>query len=888
MTLKKAILFSLLAVVLVSCSTKKNTTVSRAYHNITARFNGYYYSGLNMEEGIYKIEKSHKDNFEKTLPVYIYPTAEQAKANSAEFDKAIKKSSLCIQRHTIKDSKGAEVTSAGKWIDNNWLNIGISHFYKREYYSSMEALEYVVRSYPKSKDKYMAMVWLAKVNNEIGSVSTSESTIALLKNEKKLPKAVKNELPVLTADYYIRRGQNTEAIAKLMDATKNKKLIGGLPKSKRARYSFIIAQLLEQSKENKRAIRFYQSTIRLKPEYDLVFYSKIRIASLLDVKRSNPEKTKKDLLKMSKEFKNSDYYDVIFYTLGEIEEKEKHIDKAQYYFKRSVQTSTSNKSQKALSFLKLGEINFELAAYVPAEAYYDSAITALPKDHPNYENIISRKKTLSTLVGYIQTIKREDSLQRIAALSPDERKRFVEKVIADEELAEKKRQKEIQEAEARNNQVQNTAGAFGKTPAAAFGNTGGATFYFYNPATVSFGISDFTRKWGNRKLEDNWRRSNKALSIEDVKESDKDTTTEKTSTVDAKEKLREAYMKDLPLSDSLIRRSNNRIIKSYYLMGIVYKEDLHNSAKSVSAFETLNKRFPANKYQVNTYYTMYRIYLEDKNTAKADFYKEKILSEYPESEFALLLKNPDYTKEMNVEKTELETAYNVAYENYTGANYSLSYSQSKTALEKYGKNAYVPKFLFIKSMSAGKLYGVDTLEKELKLLVAKYPNAEVTPLANDVLLAIKKQKYPDLFQSAGAGETAKDTFVVNLELEHFFAGVVPDDPKIVDTFKANIIAFNTTYYSGKEFKISNSLYGNGKQIVLVKSFKDGKESVNYFTNLKADPEIFKAGVKKEMVDIFPISSENLPLLYKKKNTASYMLFYNDNYKQLDPSIQIQK
>ena len=57
---------------------------------------------------------------------------------------------------------------------------------------------------------------------------------------------------------------------------------------------------------------------------------------------------------MSREFKNVDYYDVIFYTLGEIEEKEKNIDKAVFYYKKSVQTSTVNPSQKALSYLKLG------------------------------------------------------------------------------------------------------------------------------------------------------------------------------------------------------------------------------------------------------------------------------------------------------------------------------------------------------------------------------------------------------------------------------------------------------------------------------------------------------------------------------------------------------
>ena len=35
-------------------------------------------------------------------------------------------------------------------------------------------------------------------------------------------------------------------------------------------------------------------------------------------------------------------------------------------------------------------------------------------------------------------------------------------------------------------------------------NTSGGKWYFYNPATLSFGFSEFQKKWGKRKLEDDW------------------------------------------------------------------------------------------------------------------------------------------------------------------------------------------------------------------------------------------------------------------------------------------------------------------------------------------------------------------------------------------------
>jgi tetratricopeptide (TPR) repeat protein len=873
---------ALFALFVTSCSTKKNTVVSRAYHNMTARYNGYYYSCENISDGVYKIEKENKENFDKLLPVYIYPAPDKAKNTFPEFDKAIKKSTFCIQRHAIKDKKGNEITTAGKWIDNNWINIGISQFYKREFFSAIQSFEYVVSAYNKSKDKYVAMIWLIKAYNEIGSVSSAEPIISFLKNERKLPREVSNELPVVMADYYVRRGQNTEASARLMEATRNNTPILGIPKKKRARYSFITAQLFERAKDHKRAIEQYKKTIKLKPNYEMVFYSKIHMARLLDVKRNNSEKTKKELLKMSKEFKNNEYYDVIYYTLGEIEEKERNQERALYYYKRSVQTSVSNPNQKALSYLKLGEINFDLTNYQPAEAYYDSAVTTLSKDHPDYNLIVARKKTLETLVGYIKTINREDSLQRVAKMSSAEQDAFIDKLIRKKEEDDERMRRE--EVVRKNNLggagISNDLSNGNKPQDLAFGK--GVSFYFYDPNTIAFGVSDFVKRWGNRKLEDNWRRSNKALSVEVPVESRKDTAL--ANAVKSKDpvKMREAYKKDLPMSDSLVRKSNSRIVKAYYMMGSVYKEELHNTKKTIATFEELNTRFPTNRYLLNTYYTMYRIYLDAKNEPKAEYYKEKILTEFPDSEFALLIRNPKYAEERNSQKSEVEAFYAEVYNSYHDNNYARALTQSREGISKFGKNDYLPKFEFIKSLSLGKVKGVDSMEMSLKLLVAQFPGSEVTPAANDILLSIKKQKNPEPIKPVENNVQKGDTFNLNFEATHFLVAVMPDNNKALTEFKTNLGNFNTNYYSGKVFDMSSNLFGGNRQMVILKSFANAKEIMPYYENLAKDKDLFKGNdLKKESVILFPISADNLQLLYKKKNPESYKLYFEDNYKKVN-------
>ncbi len=884
MLLKRILYSFVLLAVVIACSTKKNAVVNRAYHNLTARYNGYYYSGVNLDDGVYKVEKANKENFDKILPIYIYPAPEKAKATFPEFDKAIKKSSLCIQKHAIKDKKGNEIASAGKWIDNNWINIGIAHFYKREFFSAIESFEYVIRTYNKSNDKFTAMMWLIKANNEIGSVSSSEPLLGFLKNERKLPNKIKNELPLLWADYYIRRGQYTEAVAKLMEATRNTNIITGISKKNRARYAFIIGQLSEILKDNHRAVAYYNQTIQLKPNYELVFYSKIKIARLLDVKRSNSEKTKKGLLKMAKEFKNSDYFDVIYFTLGEIEEKENNRNQAMVYYKKSVKTSVNNPKQKALSFLKLGEINFDLTNYQPAEAYYDSTIAVLPADYPDYNAILARKKTLETLVGYIRTISREDSLQRIAKMSDADRNAFITKMMANlEKEAERKRKEKeaaLLAAQANGGATGASGGAPGQTSPDFGSSPGAALFYFYNPSTIALGVADFVKRWGQRKHEDNWRRSNKALTIDDPAPDGPSEIANGAGTKKDTANSKSFYLKDLPLSDSLMHKSNAKIIKAYYMMGSIYKEELNNPKKTIASFEELNTRFPDNKYALKSYYILYRVYLAEKNNERAEYYKNKILNDYPDSEIALLIKNPDYAQELNAQKSEVEKFYVSVYETYTAKNYADAFTKSKEGVTKFGKSEYLPKFEFIKAMSYGKLKGIDSLEYGLKLLVAKYPNADVTTLSEDILTSIKKQKNPEIFKVAEPGNTKVDTFAVNFEAEHFLVAITTDDQKIADGFKKNLGTFNSVYYSEHKFEMNSNLFGLGKQMVVLKTFTNAKEVMSYYENVIADPDMFKGDVKKDQIDIFPIFADNLPLLYKKKNVSGYKLFFEDNYAKL--------
>lgn len=871
-------MFALL-LALGGCKTNKNTFVHRGYHNLTARFNGYYYATESIKEGEDKIRSTYEFDYDRLLPVFLVPTNVTAKATFPEFDKAIKKSSNCIQRHTIKDKKGNEIPSAGHWIDNNWNAIGISHFYKREFFSGIEAFEYVIRSY-KSPDRYKAMVWLVRSYNEIGAVSQAEPIIGLLKDDKKISKYAKKELPALQADYYLKRGMYKEAEKALLDAIKAKP-----SKKTRARYAFILAQIYEEKNESKKAREYYQKTISAKPDYDLVFHAKMRQARLVDLKYGNTAKLKRDLLKMTRDEKNREYLDIIYYTLGEISEREKNEPVAIANYKLSVTNSTQNPKQKALSYLKLGEISFEQANYEASGAYYDSTMISLPKEYKDYDAINSRKQTLETLVGYIRTIQKEDSLQRIAKMTDSQREKFITKMIKQIEEEEERKKEEMEALQAQNaNPTFNAADPNNGMTDLGIGAKG--DWYFYNPSLVAFGLNDFIKKWGNRKLEDNWRRSQKSISFDNPDEvtNSKDTIAGKgTDSLAVKKKAKakdkksvDYYLKDLPLTDSLIKISNTKIIDAYYNLASTYKDELHNNKKAIAAFEELNKRYETHKFRPSTYFQLYKIFQSVKNNAQAEYYKNKLLTEFPNSEYAQLIKNPNYAAEKKTQTGEVELFYTETFDKYAAGNYDAAYALSKESEVKFGKSDFSPKFAFIKAMCIGKMKGADSLEMALKTMQALYPKDPVSAEAQNLLEVLYNLKHPS---EANSTTNLTDTFTLDLKAKHFVIAIFPDDPEMANAFKASLSDFNISYYGISNLTIESSLFGSAEQIVYVKTFENSETAMKYISNLSKDKTIFSGKVKPELFTIMAISEDNIQKLFRKKKTSYYKPFFDDHYRK---------
>jgi len=883
MSIKKAhilILFALFFILLfTACTQYKNKFINREYHNMTLRYNVYFYARESLKEGIQVLEEGYKDDYTELLPVFKYGDAQTSKTIFPQMDRAIKKASEGIQRHAIKDKKSKmEIPNTGRWVDDCWNTIGKAHFYKREFFTAIESFEYVSSAY-KSKQKDEARLWLMKTYNELNALSESDHYASLIKNDRKFPDEFKGHFHALYAEFYIKQGNGlyNEAIVQLNEAIKKTK-----NKNYRARYHFILGQLYEEKNKPEQALFNYKLVVRLHPtSYDLSFYARVKQA-LMHKDPESIERAKDELLKMTKDFKNNDLLDVIYFTLGQIDENQNKIDDAFDYYTLSVKNSISNPKQKAKSYLKMADISFERENYVPSSHYYDSTLALVKEDFKGYADIKNKKTSLDTLVKNINTIKGQDSLQRIAAMDTVTRTKFIRKMI--DALIEHE-QDSIEKKQAALTAGGGTPlspnGAF--TPQATQTGNGPAQWYFYNPALKVQGLGDFIKKWGsNRKNEDNWRRSNKtSFSFDDGATADgtkKDSTKGKDTVVlKSKDKHQvEYYLKNLPLTQADRDSSNKKILDAYYGLGGVYKELLNNPKKSAHAFERMNERFPGSKYEAPAYYQLYRIYVQLKNDPKAAEAKNFLMTHYPKSDYAKIINDPDFAKSVNAQQSEVEAEYTIDYNAYVAKNYTDAYAGASNALIKFGNGPLSPKFAYLKALSSGYLWGIDSLEKNMAAVVIKYPKSgSIMDMAKATLEVIKKQRQSFVpIDTMSAKDLPNTTFKVDDKIAHYFI-IVLNNTTNIEALKNKLSDFNKEFFSSNNYEIV-SIPKNDKTMITIRTFKNKDDVMGYYNFIQTKPDVFASQDKKNYY-LIAITTDNVGALLKTGNFDEYKSFFDAKY-----------
>ncbi|MBK6446731.1 MAG: tetratricopeptide repeat protein [Bacteroidetes bacterium] len=854
----------------LSCSNTKDSLWTRTFHNLSAHYNGYYNAGLKLEEGTDKLAISHEDKYDRILKVFQYANAEKSKAIYPLMDDAMKRTSNVIARHTIIDKNGNEKPNSEKWIDENWLLYGKGLFFKHDYFEAMEAFKYVEVTYKKETTRHLGSLWIAKTYLELTQLKEAEDKLDYLRNQGDFPKKNKWELAAVNADFYLQTKNYPKAIESLTKAS-----ILAPKREDRIRFMFILAQLHQQQEEYQKAFQLYTKVIKMNPKYEMAFNARINRARCFDANSKNGDEVKKELAKLQKDPKNKDFLDQIYYALAGLAKKEGKPDEEFENLNKSVRASTTNQNQKALSYLELAKIYFTKPDYKNAQAYYDSTVTNLSNDHPDYNDVLTRRNSLTKLIRNLNIIATEDSLQGLAKLTPEARQQMVDAKLLAEEEAKRKLQEEEQVNQifdqARPDQVNQM-------------NKGsGSNWYFYNTQAISFGFNEFTKKWGNRKLEDNWRRSNKESVANVLEQEGSDSlVTEEKEIKDPKlaaEKKKQDMLAAIPSTPEAMEKSTRKVIDAYYNAAMIYREQLNDLPASVAMFEELLQKYPDNKYMLQSYYQLYRIYAQIGNAQKSEYYKNIILTKHGDTEYAEIIRNPNYAAERASKKSNLEIFYEDTYRKYLNGEYSDVIKRKGEADVQFPQSILAPQFDFLKTLSIGKTQALPVFEASLNDIIRTYGSDPVKDEAQNILDYIHNTGGNMPEAPALDTSTTVKLFAYNPDTVHYVIIIFQAIGGPVDgnKLKNKIADFNGVNYGLKGLTMMDMMMDHRNKIMIIKSFPNKTEALSYNSHIYDNDDVY-GNTNPESYQQYVISVNNLAALMREKKTDQYEDFYRMFYR----------
>lgn len=722
-----------------------------------------------------------------------------------------------------------------------------------------------------------AIVWMSKSMIELGNYADAKSMISYGKALRKLTPKQRREFYLVDAYYNMRRKDYSPAIEELENA-----MLYFKKKKDKAYYEYILAQLYQMNNQPADAADYFVKAGKHTKTEELNLFAQIQLAKLYG---SNPELATQDIVKMLSKLiklgKNKEHADEVLYTIANYYYFQKDTTNAIAYLEKSVKRSIGLNPKKGKSFLRLGEIYFDKEDYAKAAVYYDSAIVYLPTTMEGYDAIVSRKDILSDLAEYAQTIVIEDSLQRLGKMSPKELEKFLAAVQAQKEKEEKKKSRFSSDA----GDNGTTTAAF--VPEDAISN---GLWYFYNPESKSKGYNEFIRIWGDRKLEDNWRRSNKTSFFDNFSTAEnlpEKTTTPGSSTKD-KNKPGTSVKTDtlkIPKTPEDFLKSDAKIANALFGSGEIFKNKLNNIPKAKQSFDELMRRFPNSDYDAKAHYYQYLIYTEKNLTGLAQREKDYILENYPYSEVADVLRKMDKKPEPGDNTGETPARlYASTYQLFLDGDYNQVIKNKFVAKSKYPTSVEMPQFEFLEAVSYGKIKQYDAYKKALSDIITKYKDGEVKQKAQEYLIAYIQfeskindttSQVPVAPVTPTSVDTISEKFVA--DTSNLLVLIQLKDPYInVSAIVSNVQKFNKQKFIEQKIKVM-PIFMDGFSLLQMKKFDGITDARRYYESVQIHAPTIFGDNDLSKVDYFIITPNNLKLIRTDEDLNRYSRFFIENY-----------
>lgn len=856
----------LLAVVLSACSTNKNTAVSRKWQAFTTRYNVYYNGSEHYIETLKEMEKSYQDDY--TRMVLMHPA--EAKGDnklpqpSGDFKRTIEKMQKAIQLHSItkkpkkrssnpKDKAFRAREEFNPFLHNAWLMMGRAQYFNGDFLGAASTFFYISRHFtwlPEVVDE--AKLWQARSYLALDWLYEAENILTHIKPEKLANKKLMELYDFDMADFYVRSKKDAEAVAPLQRAAKVAK------GSQKGRLYFLLGQVQTRLGDKKAAYSAYREAGKgAGADYRAKFNARIKQSEVYT--GTNISGEVRALRGMTKYERNKEFLDQIYYAIGNLYLSRGDTLKAEQNYALAIEKSTRGGIDKALAQLALGRIYFDRRDYVKAQPLFSEAISQLSDNYPDYKLIKKRSDVLDELSTYSGNVQLQDSLLTLSKMTAEEQMKVCERLA--KEYSEKKKK---EEEEAKLEEAKAQAAAQGQTTQnqnspTQFSMNNDKSWYFYNTQTKNQGKTEFQRRWGARKLEDDWRRRNKNTFSLDEPESDSGQTAaegEATDSITPEEQAKldlqqdpekpEYYLKDIPKTPEEIATCNDIIQEGLYNIGVILKDKLEDFPASRADFNDLLSRYPDNVYRLDVYYNMYLMAVRDHLTAEAEKWRQLIITDFPESPYGIAMQDPNYFENLRRMDQVQEQMYEQAYTAYLDNNNARVRSLTADMEKEYPLSKILPKFVFLDALTYATDKNEEKFKERLQELLQKWPDTDMTEMASDMLGYLNKGRK---LNSSGGNTRGMlwdtrltadaDAAAPGSEPAHF--DMDPNKPQLLvlafplDSIHPNyllyeVARFNFSSFVVKDFDLEQMNFGN-VGLLIVKGFANVKEVEHYRTVL---------------------------------------------------------
>ncbi len=929
---------------------KKFTTFRQFVQNSTTHYNYYFNANNRINAVIENAKISNKDDYAKLLPFYSF-SLDNTASQQVELDSVIYKATAGILLHDLRSD----------WVDNMYLLIGKSYYFRKEFDSASLTFQFInynlfprkrkeedsrivgtnesaksnvlsiankenrniikkTFSLPPSRND--ALIWLARAQIEKAEFSDAAGLINILMNDPNLPIRLKNDLEEVNAYWFYSQGIYDSAAIHLEKALSN-----ATTKQDKARWEYLLGQLFEMSGYYDKASDYYAKASKHTVDPVMDIYARLNDAKMF---RDNGnvrelENSIATLLKMARKDKYESYRDIIYYSVGRMSLQKPDTAGCKVYFNKSIRYNIDNAGFRNKAFLQLADIAYSEREYKKASALYDSLQLDDPSVKDQAIRIEERRNSLTNIVTQIDIIDREDSLQKVASMLPAERDAIIKKIL-------KKYRKDngLKEEDNSSGNGLITFNNASKEQSDLFGSSGKGEWYFYNPTRKSRGFTDFKSKWGKRDNVDNWRRKS-AIAIKlnlnnnvDDPLDNKNEPVAGTNTIDSSY---EGLMSNLPLTPEKIDSSNLMIAESLIILARLFQNNLEDYIEAINTYENYLQRFPDKLLDGEVYLSLYFCYTKIGNTAKAEYYKNLLTSNFAGSKSANKATNPSFTDDPNVKNPAVTKRYEHIYNLFIEGEFSEALDAKKKADSLYGNNYWTPQLLYIEAINHIKEKNDSIAITVLNNIILLYPDSPLKGKAETMIDVLKRreaietyltslevtrveedkifisenntiviQKAPEKpvvvkaiapvikpqIQNTGAVLTPPSmmsgAFIWKPDTAQYVIMILDKvDGVYVNEAKNAFTRYNREKYYNKTIAINKDILDAQRSLLIFESFTDANEAVLYYDKIKKAAPIEVSWLQPNKYSFLIISAANLQVLKTGKDINAYKILLNNQY-----------